>query len=282
MVRINKSTEVPRILEVRGKIKGKKLCDAYSHNTKEYSIPYDKKTNPYKFKFDSKIYGDITVKRQLKDDQGNKCCFCENKDFDDLAYGDVEHYRPRSAYANNDLDTVLRVPGYYWLTYEWKNLLFSCQICNQRHKKNFFPLVSGTTRASNHLDNLELIDNTLLINPTLEDPKDHIGFREEIIYGISDKGLDSIKYYGLDRSLLDKKRKRHFDEVRRNILLSKIVLTSLSSAEKAAVLEELGVSEIDKLQEIINTAIKYISTAANVNAAFALMVQCNFTRLPQH
>ena len=44
-------------------------------------------------------------------------------------------------------DPLVR-PGYYWLAYEWSNLLFCCQLCNQRFKGNHFPLADATRRAS--------------------------------------------------------------------------------------------------------------------------------------
>lgn len=281
MVRITKSKKVPAILVGKGALAIKETCSAFDKNPVGYSKPYNEKTNPYKFDFNSNIYGDKTVKEQLKTDQANKCCFCENKDFDDVAFGDVEHYRPKSAYVNDDTNKALQRPGYYWLAYIWSNLLFSCQICNQRHKKNYFPLIKGANRTSSHHKKLEPIKHTLLINPLEENPEKHIGFREEIVYHSSDKGFNSIKYYGLDRDKLDKKRRKHLEIVRNNIVLSKIQLNNLSADQKRETMELLGTSNVHQLQDVINTAIKYVSEAAKLDAAFSLMVHCNFKLLPK-
>ena len=70
-----------------------------------------------------------------------------------IAYGDVEHYRPKAGYRQDAEDPLGR-PGYYWLAYEWSNLLFCCQICNQRFKRNLFPLVDPARRAETHHDDL--------------------------------------------------------------------------------------------------------------------------------
>ena len=137
MIQIAKSANVPVILSGKGKAKIKELCDAFDLNPAAYSKAYNKKSNPYKFEFDGDVYGPKELKEQLKLEQYNKCCFCENKDFDDIAHGDVEHYRPKSAYSKGEKSKTLERPGYYWMAYEWENLFYCCQICNQSFKKNY-------------------------------------------------------------------------------------------------------------------------------------------------
>jgi len=67
-------------------------------------------------------------KDQLKIESGGKCGYCEGK-ADHVAYGDVEHFRPKSVY--------------WWLAYCYDNYVYSCQICNQSYKGANFP-ISGT------------------------------------------------------------------------------------------------------------------------------------------
>jgi hypothetical protein len=52
-------------------------------------------------------------------------------------------FRPKGGWVQNDGDALTQ-PGYYWLAYEWSNLLISCQLCNQEFKKNRFPLLNPT------------------------------------------------------------------------------------------------------------------------------------------
>ncbi|MBI5926699.1 MAG: hypothetical protein HY836_14005 [Aquabacterium sp.] len=66
------------------------------------------------------------AKAQLKLESSNKCAYCE-ADTAAVAHGDVEHFRPKSEY--------------WWLAYCYDNYTFSCQICNQTYKSNFFPIV---------------------------------------------------------------------------------------------------------------------------------------------
>jgi hypothetical protein len=71
------------------------------------------------------------AKPQLKLEAGGKCAYCESPT-DTVAHGDVEHFRPKSKY--------------WWLAYCYDNYLYACQICNQVHKGDEFP-VHATTGA---------------------------------------------------------------------------------------------------------------------------------------
>ncbi len=95
--------------------------------------------DPSKLTIKSDIYAAPDVKQTLKDMQHGKCCFCESK-ITHIAYGDVEHFRPKKAVLQ---DGQLERPGYYWLAYTWENLLFSCELCNRREKGAWFR-ISGS------------------------------------------------------------------------------------------------------------------------------------------
>ena len=69
-----------------------------------------------------------------------KCAYCESK-ITVVTYGSIEHFRPKSIYPE--------------LTFEWNNLLLSCDICNDiGHKGNQF--------------SLDINGNPLLLDPTDE------------------------------------------------------------------------------------------------------------------
>lgn len=65
------------------------------------------------------------AKPQLKRETGGKCAYCESPT-DTVAHGDVEHFRPKSKY--------------WWLAYCYDNYVYACQICNQVHKGDEFPI----------------------------------------------------------------------------------------------------------------------------------------------
>ena len=119
MIRIIRPINPPRVLIEKGPIENKKNCDSFSDDPVSFLKA---------FKADPKIYGGSQVKKMLKRAQHNKCCFCEKNQVDE--YGAVEHFRPKSGYKIDKNQKKLTKPGYYWLAYEWTNLLFVCAACN--------------------------------------------------------------------------------------------------------------------------------------------------------
>ena len=76
-----------------------------------------------------------------------KCAYCEAP-IRDYQHGDVEHFRPKAGVTDENGQPVclfdeqgqvqigadgepVKHPGYYWLAYEWTNLLPTCVKCNQ-------------------------------------------------------------------------------------------------------------------------------------------------------
>jgi len=59
------------------------------------------------------------TKDQLLVETNEKCAYCESS-LTVVAFGDVEHFRPKSIY--------------WWLAYVYDNYLASCAICNQKFK----------------------------------------------------------------------------------------------------------------------------------------------------
>src|SRR6185295_1123371 len=150
-------------------------------------------------------YGHASVKDMLIEAQHGKCCFCEAK-ITHISYGDVEHFRPKAGYRQDPDDDLAR-PGYYWLAYDWSNLYLSCQLCNQRHKKNTFPLRNPHLRCRNHLGDLTP-EEPLFIDPGASNPEDHIEFAAEqpMARNGSLQGLETIKALGLLREPLRESR----------------------------------------------------------------------------
>src|SRR5437667_9513338 len=139
MIHVRKPA-APSVLLIRGAAETQRICDAHDCGTRA-------------FDFDAGIYAHPTVKDALRAAQYQKCAFCESV-FAHTGYGDVEHFRPKAGYKQRDADE-LRRPGYYWLAYAWKNLFYSCQLCNQRFKRNLFPLKDGRRRARAHTHSLD-------------------------------------------------------------------------------------------------------------------------------
>jgi uncharacterized protein (TIGR02646 family) len=159
-----------------------------------------------RFEFAEDIYRHESVKAALRAAQHDKCAFCESK-FSHVGYGDVEHFRPKAGYCQRD-GSPLRRPGYYWLAYEWDNLFFSCQLCNQRFKRNLFPLRHPRRRALSHHDPLGR-EEPLLIDPGRDDPAAFLRFREEVAEAVDENlvGKTTIAVLGLNRPELTEARR---------------------------------------------------------------------------
>jgi uncharacterized protein (TIGR02646 family) len=211
LIRVHRPPAVPRVLATRGTAKRDALLAAYDAAPAEY----DARTR--KFDFDGALYGHSAVKRALVDAQHGKCCFCESKTGMD---GDVEHYRPKAGFSQAKGQRI-QGPGYYWLAYEWSNLLLCCSICNQRFKRSLFPLADASRRAKSHHADVGR-EEPLFINPAERDPEEHISFRYEIPYpvGGSRAGKTTIDALALDREILNERRR---DRLRQLQVLAELV-----------------------------------------------------------
>ena len=116
--------------------------------------------------FSSEIYASRAIKQAIIHSSCGRCAYCESLIHQDQ-YGDVEHFRPKSAYAD-DIEESLSYPGYFWLAYRPENLLYSCAICNEAYKKNYFPIFGH--RARNPGDDLSE-EMPVFLNPYEEDPR---------------------------------------------------------------------------------------------------------------
>ncbi|GAB3999408.1 hypothetical protein GCM10028807_49540 [Spirosoma daeguense] len=195
MVKIDKSTvDVPAILTKEGR--GGMATNALIQRA-EAGTPT--------FEFDSSIYGHKSVKVLLRQLQHGKCCFCEDH-IAHVEHGDVEHFRPKGGFQKDELQS-LQTPGYYWLAYDFYNLFYCCQICNQVYKKNYFPLADENKRVRSHSEDFRLEDS-LLIHPELDNPAEHLTFVGEVIKPVngSQKGIETIKRTGLERPELEDDR----------------------------------------------------------------------------
>ena len=167
MIRIKRPARAPEVLRTRGVAIAKQHCKEYDGDPRAY------RNGKKSFAFDHSIYGHKTVKNALKKAQHSKMRFCESK-VSHIAHGDVEHFRPKAGYRRRPNGRLIR-PGYYWLAYEWSNLLFCCQICNQRFKGNQFPLADEANRATSHHEAIKG-EQPLFLDPSVEDPESVLEF----------------------------------------------------------------------------------------------------------
>jgi len=173
-------------------------------------------------KFRNGIYASDDVKQRLKKIYNNKCAFCET-DTSAGAVLQVEHYRPKAKVTEDPTHD-----GYYWLGYEWSNLLYACSSCN-RAKATFFPIEQKGVRVfyppmlgsilntakCNSLELDLLNEKPLILNPEeldFEADKHFIISPNGGIRKISIRGDETINKCKLHRKSLTVARKKIVDE----------------------------------------------------------------------
>jgi uncharacterized protein (TIGR02646 family) len=135
-----------------------------------------------------------------------KCAYCECY-ITGFQHGDIEHFRPKGG-VTDEFDRVIPHPGYYWLAYDWRNLLPSCIACNQATsvnnkkigKHNRFPVIGIHAQNQSEIAN----EQPLLINPASEndddDPGKHLGIdlTTGLMIPLTERGKMCIEIFGLN------------------------------------------------------------------------------------
>lgn len=174
--------------------------------------------------FSSDCYGHETVRKALEERIYHyKCAYCEGHIADGFTLH-IEHYRPK-----NKLKEDAQHSGYYWLAYEWSNLLLACQDCNSP-KSNRFPITGVRVHHPQDKQHWRvdspsfLIEQALLLNSEIDNPELHFDFQPngELIFKTV-QGETTIKLCNLNRESLRIARKRVLDDAA-NRLLDQILI----------------------------------------------------------
>lgn len=269
MIKIKRDSLGPDIKNASGdskiEVENKKMFLAFDEDPRAYM------KGEKKFSFDSSIYGHDLVKAKLRNTQFGKCAFCESN-VTHIDYGDVEHFRPKGGYCQNN-DSDIQKPGYYWLAYDWNNLIFSCTLCNRRYKKNLFPLRNPEIRALNHNQTAKLkSEKPFFVNPATENPKFLIHFDNATAKGIDRnyRGKKTIDCLGLNRqgdegiSELYEMRLSHFNLVEMTYFIAK-------SSPSAHLSEE----RIEKAKNLM-------ASYRNPKSQYSAMINDNFPLLKRY
>ena len=197
MIGIGRPERAPDVLLNAGEEVTRLNCESYDMNKEAY------RSGSEKFPFKGNIYAHKKVKTALLQAQHEKCCYCESK-FRANSPGAVEHFRPKGA-VKQESSAARLYPGYYWLAYQWNNLLVSCERCNSSYKGSLFPLQDESKRARSHHDCIEA-ETPIFVDPAAEEPRHHIRFRGVEVEGLTKRGLRTIEGLGLRRDDLEEAR----------------------------------------------------------------------------
>lgn len=200
--------------------------------------------SPEKFKcsLEERVWGELK-EWLIKNVFHDKCAYCETREVRSPYH--AEHFRPKGrvsvysegakkfsrAVIQDEEGGEMEHPGYFWLAYQWANLLPSCNYCNSAlGKKDQFPVAKtyvGVKRLTAseaaqlrrkeiqsfrrqevyylQPEDLNELEEPLLLNPYLDDPTDHIIFGDCGVIAPregSEKGRTSIIVYNLDAEKL--------------------------------------------------------------------------------
>ena len=269
MISVRKSS-APASLVQRAAVARQALERAYEANPVGCQRPGTPALKPRRA-----VYAAKDVKKKLIADQHGKCAYCETR-FLHSSSGDVEHYRPKAGYRQA-ASSAVQGPGYYWLAYEWNNLLFACEDCNRIRKRQLFPLRNDPRgRARTHHDEVSR-EEPLLVNPANDNPERHLIFIEEAAKGITPAGEASVAAYSLNRpELLDDRRER-LRCVRSEETLARLFEVNPSGIELKILADRYG--SVEKLAWHIAQARIAYERAAFDAAEYAGMIRANFPQL---
>ena len=173
--------------------------------------------------FNNKLYGNKEhVRPFLEKIYKDKCAYCETN-IKPGAELHIEHYRPKKAARGKPEPGH---EGYYWLGYEWSNLLLACHKCNNS-KGNKFPIqgirvFEPSICRMGRFDRIKcnpqapplIAERPLLLNPEIDDPGEHLYFNEYAeIEGKTRRSKETIKICGLNRDDLIKMRQHMINNV---------------------------------------------------------------------
>lgn len=153
-------------------------------------------------------YNHPEIKAAVRSETHGKCAFCEC-DVAAVSHGDIEHLFPKSL----DVDK----------TYEWTNLGYACQICNQS--------------KSDHDPNLQKI-----IDPYSIDPEPFIVFYGAFINSKGTaEGRKTIHHLKLERTAVFERRQAVIKSLIKSL---ELISTAKSTEERCLLVEDFESNEI--------------------------------------
>jgi len=240
------------------------------------------------------IYNSNSVKITLMSLYNNKCGYCECK-IEKANFSErIDHYRPKDKLKDINRKPIVGHNGYYWLGYEWTNLIPTCEICNSK-KLNLFPIKDETKRLSSpslqsngEIDLMQQLINSkflvdegaLLLHPEFDKPEKHFVFLPSgEIKPLSDEGIATIKVCGLDRPELIVARKNRIDDIIEKL---RKYLCEYDNNKKFEILES-------KTKDIFNQIIKNVDIRNEYSRVYYFIIQKieififdKFSNIPKH
>jgi uncharacterized protein (TIGR02646 family) len=181
-----------------------------------------------------------------------KCAYCESP-LRLSSWDQLDHFRPKNKVLDEHNRAICiapagkRHPGYYWLAYEWTNLLPSCAVCNQR-KGAIFPLLPGSVHAKQ--PGKEANEKPIFIHPIRDNPADHFDYvpATGFLKSKTPRGKGCIKLLDLNREELVNERRAAYRAC------VELVADLLDSVKRSSA---LPADELARLRSILQGIARY-------------------------
>lgn len=148
------------------------------------------------------LNSDKSIKAALLREAAEKCAYCEST-MRHVSPGDLEHIIPSSNRPE--------------LAFEWKNMILCCYWCNT-WKGNYYK------------------EELLLVDPTRDDPNEHLIFCCLHLLGKTDRGAKTCEQLQLNRNELLQTRKERVDRL---MPLIQMIIREENVERKALLVSEL-------------------------------------------
>ncbi|RZK25037.1 MAG: hypothetical protein EOO43_06530, partial [Flavobacterium sp.] len=150
--------------------------------------------------------------KSLRDVFNGKCAYCESVIPLEVTKSEYDHFRPKS--GARGLEKEFSNDHYWWLTYEWNNLYYCCQNCNQ-YKSSWFPVEGARAEIATKYEDIIGLEKALLIDPCVDQPEEHLTYNEQgEVDFLTAKGKTTIEIIKLNRSGLVEARRRILEELK--------------------------------------------------------------------
>lgn len=158
-------------------------------------------------------YNHKDIKSAAAAETHGKCAYCE-ADVRAVAHGDIEHVFPKSLDVSK--------------TFDWSNLGFACQVCNQ-NKSNKDPIICN------------------LIDPYTTDPEPYIVFYGHFINANgTNEGINTIHHLGLQRPPLVERRMEVFRQL---IIHVESIKKTLDQSTRQILIDDFENNELHEKHE---------------------------------
>lgn len=159
------------------------------------------------------------LKEALSAQFHGKCAYCERA----VGFGefDIEFFRPRSHAVG--LTGKVDDQHYWWLAYEWSNLMACCRNCGS-YKGTRFPVEGSRSRYSEDVSS----ERPLLLDPCVDYPEQHLSYDQfGKAFGLTQRGNITIDVLNLNSEFLLREREQAYQDV-----YTQLAMTAVQNPEQ--------------------------------------------------